>query len=518
MKLFHGLCILVVLPYVFGGGKDHKRNDLMNLLRRLKQPHARMTNENLTATTEFPDGSNVPTEPPPTSNYISLINGTYEEGGPDFTCDNGEVTYSAYVCDGDNDCGDCTDEPADLCDTPCTPGQWNHDSTNGYTEDADFTCDNGEVTYSAYVCDGDNDCGDCTDEPADLCDTPCTPGQWNHDDLLCDNGNGPFPSSYACDGWNDCGDCSDEVCDQHTAACQGTQEGENFAGSGGYLRKRAKLVKIKEKRDNMKLVKTRESIAVKKENEEPSVNQKRTIQIGWNLLNGRLIRVALGHVGDVLSVWGVNAGNNIYYRRVNNGWEQIPGQLSDISVGFNEIWGVNSNDLIYRRTGITESNPKGTGWQQIPGRLVQVSVSAVGRNPDVWGVNRQDNIYHCKADDHTWQHINGALKVVSVGEAGVWGVNRNDEIYYRTGTYNNVENNVGTGWQNVAGSLKWISSGEDIVWGVNSHDQIYYRTGISSSNPTGTGWVQVPGYLTQIDSFKGIVFGVNSQDAIYYSL
>merc|ERR1719419_1385596 len=107
-------------------------------------------------------------------------------------------------------------------------------------------------------------------------------------------------------------------------------------------------IKYKKKRANMKLVKTRASIAVKKANEEPSVDQKRTIQIGWNQLNGRLIRVALGHVGDVLSVWGVNTGNNIYYRRVNNGWEQIPGQLSDISVGFNEIWGVNSNDLIYR--------------------------------------------------------------------------------------------------------------------------------------------------------------------------
>jgi len=426
MKLVAAICILVVLPYVYGNGKDHKRNDLLNLLRRLKsrtyqQPHSRLENENVTATTALPNGSNSSTEPPPTTNYTTSINETY--GGPDFTCDNGEVTYSAYVCDGDNDCGDCTDEPADLCDTPCVPGQWNHDeftcgndssvtvpnswlcdgdndcgdcsdeagdgcdtvcdpahynfpdftcdngnvtysdyvcdgdndcgdcsdepadlcdmpcvpgqftqeftcdngesvpsswlcdgdndcgdcsdesgancveecdpdSTYEYHEDADFTCDNGEVTYSDYVCDGDNDCGDCTDEPEDLCDTPCVPGQWNHDDLLCDNGNGPFPSSYACDGWNDCGDCSDETCDQHTAACEGTEEGENFAGRGGYLRKRADLVKTKEhslqqnrrmrilaeKRGNMKLVKTRASIAVKKANKEPSTHQKRNMK------------------------------------------------------------------------------------------------------------------------------------------------------------------------------------------------------------------------------------------------
>jgi len=447
MKSVAVLCILVVIPCVFGHGKYDERKDILNLLRRLKnrayqQPHARLANENITATTALPDvattalpdvaasalpdaatttlpdGSNVPTEPPP-SNYTNTINGTY--GGPDFTCDNGEMTYSAYVCDGDNDCGDCTDEPADLCDTPCVPGQWTHDeftcvndasvtvpaswlcdgdndcgdcsdeagdgcdtacdpehynfpdftcnngevtysdyvcdgdndcgdcsdepadlcdtpcvpgqftqeftcdngdsvpsswlcdgdndcgdcsdesganceeecdadSTYVYNEDADFTCDNGAMTYSSYVCDGDNDCGDCTDEPADLCDTPCVAGQWNHDDLLCDNGNGPFPQSYACDGWNDCGDCSDEVCDQHRAACEGTEEGENFAGRGGYLRKRANLVKTKEhglqekrrmrilaeKRGSMQLVKTRASIAEKKAYKEPSIHQKRT--------------------------------------------------------------------------------------------------------------------------------------------------------------------------------------------------------------------------------------------------
>ena len=96
-------------------------------------------------------------------------------------------------------------------------------------------------------------------------------------------------------------------------------------------------------------------------------------------------------------------------------------------------------------------------------------------------------------------------------------MNRADQIYYRTGTYDNVENNIGSGWQRIAGGLKWISSGDDIVWGVNAADQIYYREGISASNPAGTGWVQVAGGLKQIDSFKGTVWGVNSKDMIYSS-
>jgi len=199
----------------------------------------------------------------------------------DFQCLNGEMTDSDYVCDGDNDCGDCTDEEG--CDEPCVPGQWRADEFqcgNGgsvpqdwlcdgdndcgdcsdeggegceeecddsyeyeFDEQPDFPCDNGNVTYSDYVCDGDNDCGDCSDETG--CDTECVPGLFNHDDFVCTNGNGPFPADWQCDGWNDCGDCSDEPCDEVAEACEGTEEGENFAARGGYLRKRSNAVRTK---------------------------------------------------------------------------------------------------------------------------------------------------------------------------------------------------------------------------------------------------------------------------------
>ena len=40
---------------------------------------------------------------------ISPLNAQY------FTCDNGNSVYSNYVCDGDNDCGDGSDETSALC-------------------------------------------------------------------------------------------------------------------------------------------------------------------------------------------------------------------------------------------------------------------------------------------------------------------------------------------------------------------------------------------------------------------
>jgi len=164
---------------------------------------------------------------------------------PDFPCGNGGSVPASYVCDGDNDCGDCSDE---ACDATCDA-----DYDYEYTPDVpDFQCENGNMTYTTYMCDGDNDCGDCTDEPMSCeSEQACVVGQWNTDDIMCANGNGPYPASWQCDGWNDCGDCSDEVCEENTVACEGTAEGDNFGSSGGYMRKRSDRVLSKTRKTSL---------------------------------------------------------------------------------------------------------------------------------------------------------------------------------------------------------------------------------------------------------------------------
>jgi len=69
--------------------------------------------------------------------------------GEMFTCDNGNEVPEDYVDDGDNDCGDWSDEP-------------NHSGDNG---EQYFDCDNGNQVPAGYYDDGDNDCGDWSDEP-----------------------------------------------------------------------------------------------------------------------------------------------------------------------------------------------------------------------------------------------------------------------------------------------------------------------------------------------------------------
>ena len=79
-------------------------------------------------------------------------------------------------------------------------------------------------------------------------------------------------------------------------------------------------------------------------------------------VSGKLVHVSAGESG----VWGVNAGNNIFYWSVAR-WQKVPGLLKQIDSGPKGIvCGVNQGDSIYCRNGITDSNPSGPELDQDP--------------------------------------------------------------------------------------------------------------------------------------------------------
>ncbi len=71
-----------------------------------------------------------------------------------FRCDDGQSVSDAFLCDGDEDCADGSDERD--CGGPTS-----------------FTCDNGQSVPADYRCDLEEDCTDGSDEPAECARVQC---------------------------------------------------------------------------------------------------------------------------------------------------------------------------------------------------------------------------------------------------------------------------------------------------------------------------------------------------------
>ncbi|XP_066145382.1 low-density lipoprotein receptor-related protein 4 isoform X1 [Euwallacea fornicatus] len=136
--------------------------------------------------------------------------------GDQFQCDNGLCVPKTWVCDNDNDCRDRSDE-INCTNSRCRPGE--------------FECADGSCISSNWKCDRHLDCIDGSDERQ--CDI--NPSRCNDNEYECNNRN-CIKFDFKCDGDGDCEDWSDEInCPMNYGECT---SGEYRCQSGECIPKR----------------------------------------------------------------------------------------------------------------------------------------------------------------------------------------------------------------------------------------------------------------------------------------
>ena len=152
----------------------------------------------------------------------------------------------------------------------------------------------------------------------------------------------------------------------------------------------------------------------------------------WVEITGQaLVHVSVSEEGHV---WGIDANDKIYHRvnasncyRRGHSWEMISGELVQLSVGGAGVWGVDNDNRVFHRVGTygDKLDALGSGWEEVSGlRLKHVAVS----RGEVLGLDVNNKLHirvgisGCNHTGLNWQSEGSVLKTVDVHDGVAWAI------------------------------------------------------------------------------------------------
>ncbi|XP_021711658.1 very low-density lipoprotein receptor isoform X5 [Aedes aegypti] len=141
------------------------------------------------------------------------LNSTLQCSERQFRCNDGHCIHVSFVCDGEADCSDGSDEHSRECKV-----------TETNCSDDKFRCKSGRCIPKHWQCDGENDCSDGSDEDSEKCQSKVC----SSEEFTCRSGTGTcIPLAWMCDQNRDCPDGSDEM------SCNETCRSDEFTCANG---------------------------------------------------------------------------------------------------------------------------------------------------------------------------------------------------------------------------------------------------------------------------------------------